>query len=44
MHYYYNFDYGWCCLDYLRAVYERVLLVIRRDLETYMGVFTGFGA
>ena len=36
--YYYNFDYDWGRLDYLRAVYERGLPVLRRDLALYTGV------
>jgi hypothetical protein len=33
--YYYDFDYDWRRLDYLRSVYDQVVPLIRSDLQGY---------
>lgn len=34
--YYYDFDYDWARLDYLKSVYERLQPLIDKDLEDYV--------
>lgn len=34
--YYYDFDYDWRRLDYLRSVYDQVVPLIRADLQAYV--------
>ncbi len=34
--YYYDFNYDWGRLDYLKSVYERVLPLIQQDLDDYV--------
>ncbi|MCT7995246.1 hypothetical protein [Laspinema olomoucense] len=34
--YYYDFDYDWSRLDYLKSVYERLQPLIDKDLEEYI--------
>lgn len=34
--YYYDFNYDWARLEYLRAVYERLLPVLHKDLDRYV--------
>jgi hypothetical protein len=34
--YYYDFDYDWRRLDYLRSLYDQVLPLIRVDLQAYV--------
>ena len=33
--YYYDFDYDWLRLDYLRLVYEKLLPLIKKELHSY---------
>jgi hypothetical protein len=33
--YYYDFDYDWSRLDYLRLIYEKLLLLIKNELYNY---------
>jgi hypothetical protein len=33
--YYYDFDYDWSRLDYLRLVYEKLLPIIEHELDSY---------
>jgi hypothetical protein len=33
--YYYDFDYDWAKLDYLRGIYDRLTPLIHLDLETF---------
>ncbi|MFZ4665399.1 MAG: hypothetical protein ACOYME_03110 [Prochlorotrichaceae cyanobacterium] len=33
--YYYDFDYDWSRLDYLRLIYERLLPIIKNELHDY---------
>lgn len=33
--YYYDFDYDWSRLDYLRSIYERLLPIINNELDNY---------
>ena len=33
--YYYDFDYDWSRLDYLRLIYERLLPLIKNELNSY---------
>lgn len=34
--YYYDFDYDWSRLDYLKSVYEKLVPVIERDLDNFV--------
>ena len=34
--YYYDFNYDWARLDYLKSVYERLMPLIQRDLDDYI--------
>lgn len=40
--YYYDFDYDWGRLDYLRSVYERLTPVIRKDLDDYVNFLLSY--
>lgn len=34
--YYYDFNYDWARLDYLRSVYERIMPLIHQDLDGFV--------